>query len=165
MTKNNPLEIIEAMYNAHYSYLKNHLIGLTKSDEEADDVIQELFSKILKEPQKVLEVDHFRSWLIKSAKNMLLDFYKKKRPGLLKDEKIMESILIHNNTPEDDALINDQLEMYLNNMSTTDKAILLAKEYHGYKYEEISELLNIPVQTLKSRVFRIRKKMIKERDD
>lgn len=159
------LELIEQMYDAHYSYLRNYLIGFTKSHEEADDVIQELFAKILRNPQSVLAVKNIRGWLVISARNTFLDFYKKRKPILLKDEKIMEHLLISNHSLETDLIIKSQLEKYLSDMSKTDHAIFIAKEYYGYTYDEISVLLNIPVSTLKSRIFRMRKKMIKKRGD
>jgi len=53
----------------------------------------------------------------------------------------------------------------LGKLSDTDKAIILAKEYYGYDYKEISDLLDIPVPTLKSKVFRMRKKLIQERSN
>lgn len=163
--KNKPLELIEQMYNAHYAYLRNYLIGFTRSHEEADDVIQELFSKILRNPQSVLEIENVRGWLVTSVRNTFLDFYRKKRPELLKDEKIMEHLLVSAHTPEDDVLFKNQMERYLEGVSSTDQAIFIAKEYYGYKYEEISELLNISVPNLKSRIFRMRKKMIKRREN
>lgn len=163
--KNKPLELIEQMYNTHYSYLRNYLIGFTRSHEEADDVIQELFSKILRNPESVLEIENIRGWLVTSARNTFLDFYRKRRPELLKDEKIMEHLLVSTHTPEADVIIKNQLEMYLEGMPVTDQAIFIAKEYYGYKYDEISELLNISVPNLKSRLFRMRKKMIKRRDN
>ncbi|MBD8069599.1 RNA polymerase sigma factor [Bacillus sp. PS06] len=163
MSKLNPLEAIEEIYNEHYSYLRNFLIGLTKDDAIADDIIQELFSKILVNPTSVFKVKYMKSWLVQGAKNTLLDHYKKKKPELFKDEKIIESLLIDNHTPEVKMLINNQLETILGQLSTTDKAIILAKEYYGYNYQEISELLNLPLSTLKTRVFRLRKQMIKQR--
>lgn len=151
------------MYTAYYAYLRNYLIGLTKSQEEADDVIQELFSKILRHPPRVFEVENVRSWLTKSARNTLLNLHKRKRPGLLKEENILEILLISNNSAEDEAIVNHQLEGYLAGMSKTDQAIFIAKEYYGYTYEEISDMLHLAVPTLKSRIFRIRKKMIQNR--
>lgn len=163
MSKKNPLELIEEVYNEHYRYLRHFLIGLTKSDELADDIIQELFAKILMMPTRILKVNYMKSWLIKSAKNTLIDYYRKKKPELLNDESIIESLLIDNFTPEASVTMNSELETILNQLSSTDKAIILAKEYYGYNYQEISELLNLPVSTLKSKVFRLRKNMIKER--
>ncbi|GAB3068531.1 RNA polymerase sigma factor [Virgibacillus ainsalahensis] len=163
MHKVNPLELIEEIYNEHYVYLRNFLIGLTKNDEVADDIIQELFAKILINPSSVLEVTYMKSWLVKGVKNTLLDYHKKKKPELLKDENIIETILINNQTPEVKTLVNNQIHTVLGELNDTDRAILLAKVYYGYDYQEISELLTIPISTLKSKVFRMRKQMIKER--
>lgn len=163
MSKMNPLVLIEEIYNEHYAYLRNFLIGLTKSDEMADDIIQDFFTKILVSPSVVTEVNYMRSWLITGVKNTLLDFYKKKKPELLQDENIIETLLVDNYTPEVSATINNEIEAILGKLSTTEKAIIIAKEYYGYDYNEISNLLNIPVSTIKSIVFRMRKRMIKVR--
>ncbi|WP_341323625.1 hypothetical protein NSQ62_09180 [Solibacillus sp. FSL H8-0523] len=45
MSKMNPLVLIEEIYNEHYAYLRNFLIGLTKSDVIADDIIQDFLQK------------------------------------------------------------------------------------------------------------------------
>lgn len=163
MSKINPFVLIEQIYNEHYVYLRNFLIGLTKSDVIADDIIQELFTKILISPIRVTEINYMRSWLITGAKNTLLDYYKKKKPELLQNENIIETLLVDNYTPEKSTTINNELETILGKLSTTDQAIIIAKEFYGYDYQEISELLNVPVNTIKSRVFRVRKRMIKER--
>ena len=163
MSKMNPLVLIEEIYNEHYAYLRNFLIGLTKSDVIADDIIQDFFTKILVSPSVVTEVKYMRSWLITGVKNTLLDYYKKKKPELLQDENIIETLLVDNYTPEVSATINNELETILGKLSTTEKAIIIAKEYYGYDYNEISDLLNIPVSTIKSIVFRMRKRMIKVR--
>lgn len=163
MSKLNPLVLIEEIYNEHYAYLRNFLIGLTKSDVIADDIIQDFFTKILVSPSVVTEVKYMRSWLITGVKNTLLDYYKKKKPELLQDENIIETLLIDNYTPEVSATINNELETILGKLSTSEKAIIIAKEYYGYDYNEISNLLNIPVSTIKSIVFRMRKRMIKVR--
>ncbi|MEK4080043.1 RNA polymerase sigma factor [Solibacillus sp. FSL K6-1126] len=163
MSKLNPLVLIEEIYNEHYAYLRNFLIGLTKSDVIADDIIQDFFTKILVSPSVVTEVKYMRSWLITGVKNTLLDYYKKKKPELLQDENIIETLLIDNYTPEVSATINNELETILGKLSTSEKAIIIAKEYYGYDYNEISNLLNIPVSTIKSIVFRMRKRIIKVR--
>lgn len=68
MSKMNPLVLIEEIYNEHYAYLRNFLIGLTKSDVIADDIIQDLFTKSLVSPSVVTEVKYKRSWLITGVK-------------------------------------------------------------------------------------------------
>ena len=156
-------KVIENLYKAHYVYLKRILFSLTKSEELCDDIIQDVFANILKNPSMILEVTYMKSWLVKAAKNTLLNYYKKKKPALLKEEQSIENLLINNVSAEDEMLLNKQLQSVLSNLSSLDKTILLAKVYYGYSYEEISDLLDIPVPTLKSKVFRLRKQLAKER--
>ncbi|MEK4425815.1 RNA polymerase sigma factor [Solibacillus sp. FSL K6-1523] len=163
MKKMNPFEAIEEIYIAYYPYLRNYLLKLTKDEGVADDIIQELFSKILKDPAKISQVQHMKSWLIKASKNTLLDYYKKKKPELLHDENLIEDLLVNYQTPESKAVMDAQIEAVLKNLSKRDRSIVLAKFYYGYSYEEISELLNISISTIKSTVFRIRKQMAKGR--
>ena len=158
MTNIDSFKVIEDLYKEHYVYLKRILFSLTKSEELCDDIIQDVFAKILKNPSMILEVTYMKSWLVKAAKNTLLNYYKKKKPALLKEEHSIENV-----SAEDEMLLNRQLETVLNNLSKLDKTILLAKVYYGYSYEEISDLLDIPVPTLKSKVFRLRKQLAKER--
>lgn len=120
MKKNNPFEAIEEIYIAHYSYLKNYLLKLTKDEEVANDIIQELFSKILKDPVRISQVQHIKIWLIKAIKNTLLDYYKKKKPELLHDENLIEDLLINYQTPELKAMMSAQIEAALNDLSKRD---------------------------------------------
>ena len=163
MTKINPYEVIEEIYKEHYGYLKNLLRGLTKTDELADDIIQDVFAKILRNPSMILEVTYMKSWLVKAVKNTLLDHYKKKKPELVKNENTIERLLIDNQSPEVKSLANSQLESILGSLPTLERTILLAKVYYGYDYQEISDLMDIPVSTIKSKIFRLRKQMAKER--
>jgi len=163
MTNIDSFKVIEDLYKEHYVYLKKILFSLTKSEELCDDIIQDVFAKILKNPSMILEVTYMKSWLVKAAKNTLLNYYKKKKPALLKEENSIEHLLINNVSAEDEMLLNKQLQSVLSNLSSLDKTILLAKVYYGYSYEEISDLLDIPVPTLKSKVFRLRKQLAKER--
>ncbi|TYS18540.1 RNA polymerase sigma factor [Rossellomorea vietnamensis] len=164
MAGHQPLKVIEDVYNKHYSYLRNFLMGLTRDGELADEIIQELFAKILLNPSTVFEVRHMKSWLVRGAKNTLLDHYKKKKPYIMKDETIIESLLIENETPEFKVILKNELGEIMNSLSSTDRAIILAKEFYGYNYQEISGLMEIPVATLKSKVFRIKKQIAREGD-
>lgn len=163
MNENNPIQYVEKLYIEHYPYLRNFLIGMTKSGEIADDIIQEAFSKILTEPKQLQNITYVRSWLITVTRNTLLDYYKKKRPHLLNNEQVIESLLVDYDTPETNTLISQQLDSILQSLSLQDRAIILAREYYGYSYREMSELFHIRISTLKSRVFRIKKGIIKGR--
>ncbi|MCP3033137.1 RNA polymerase sigma factor [Halobacillus sp. A1] len=160
-----PFQYIESIYEDHYYDLRRYLARMSGSQQEADDVIQELFTKIITKPSIIADVHSIKGWLKVAARNTLMDRYKKKRPSLLKEEDIIEDLLINNYSPEEQIIVNTQLDSVLDTLSKTDKSIILAKEYYGYDYKEISEMLNINISTVKSRVFRVKKRLIKARDD
>ena len=102
-------------------------------------------------------MDYVRSWIVTSAKNLLIDNYRKKSPSLLKDEEVISNLLVEHHDPEKKYLIKYTIEETLRHFSETDKTIFLAKEYYGYKYKEISALMDMPVSSVKSRIFRVKK--------
>jgi RNA polymerase sigma-70 factor, ECF subfamily len=159
------IEIIENLYLEHYSYLKNYLIKLTKSEDEADEIIQELFSKLLTNPKSIQKVNYKKSWLVACSRNILIDKYRKFKPTLLKEDNIIEYILIEHNTPESIGEVKSELDNLLSNLNKSEKAILLAKEYYGYSYEEMSDLFNLTISNLKTKVFRVKKKLWKLRGE
>ncbi|PFG05289.1 RNA polymerase sigma factor [Bacillus sp. es.034] len=152
--------LIEKEYTMNYSYLKNFLVKLTNDQNLAEDVVQEVFSRLLKEPEKILEVQYIKSWLVSVSKNILIDHYRKKKPHLLDEVDLMENLLEDHLTPEKITMRKEIFDNVLSNISKEEKTIFLAKEYYGYKYEEISSLMGLPISTIKSRLFRVRKKIL-----
>ncbi|WP_170008478.1 RNA polymerase sigma factor [Bacillus fonticola] len=158
--RKDPLSLIEDEYRKNYSFLKYFLIKLTSDEKLAEDIIQEVFFKLLIKPEQVLKFESIRSWLITCAKNTLIDLYRKKKPSLLKDEEIIINMLIDNHGPEEKFLMRNEVNEILERLSEMDKTIFLAKEHYGYKYDEIAALLNMPVSSVKSRMFRLRKDIL-----
>lgn len=165
MANFNPLQYVEEIYEEHYYDLRRYLIKMSGSQEEADDIIQELFTKIITKPSIIADAQSIKGWLKVAARNTLIDRYRKKKPHLLKDESIMENMLIDNYSPENQVVLGSQLESILKTLSKTDASIILAKEYYGYEYKEISEMLDLNISTVKSRVFRVKKRLMKARGD
>ncbi|WP_308778335.1 MULTISPECIES: RNA polymerase sigma factor [Bacillaceae] len=120
---------------------------------------------MITKPSIIKDVRSIKGWLKVAARNTLIDRYKKNRPSLLKEGDIIEDLLINNYSPEDQIIIDAQLGSILATLSKTDKSIILTKEYYGYDYKEISEMLNLSISTIKSRVFRVKKRLIKARND
>ncbi|MBT2218604.1 RNA polymerase sigma factor [Virgibacillus dakarensis] len=106
MAKLRPFQYVERIYEEHYYDLRRYLTKMTYSQEEADDIIQELFTKIITKPSIIKDVRSIKGWLKVAARNTLIDRYKKKRPSLLKEGDIIEDLLINNYSPEDQIIID-----------------------------------------------------------
>jgi RNA polymerase sigma-70 factor (ECF subfamily) len=66
------------------------------------------------------------------------------------------------NNPEENLEEMEELEMLhvaINQLTTEDREIIILREFEGYSYTEISEMLNLPIGTVMSRLFYARKKL------
>ncbi|KGX84365.1 RNA polymerase sigma factor [Pontibacillus litoralis] len=146
---------IENIYKENYWYLKRILLALTKDEFISEDIIQDIFSKLLKDPGQVKEINYLKSFLVACAKNAYIDYHRKQKPTLLEDDDIINNLLISYNDPESITQVNAQYSYILEKLNNLDKTILITKEYYGFKYEEISALVSLSPDAVKTRLFRI----------
>ncbi|MBD1380749.1 RNA polymerase sigma factor [Metabacillus arenae] len=154
--RESPIEVIEDIYNKHYQYIFHFLLSLTTDKQLAEDIIQEVFSKILLQPEKILEINNIKSFLIKCAKNQLIDHYRKKKPSLFKDDQAIERLLVDNYSANKILEVNEINEILLK-LPSKYSFVIIARDYYGYSYQEISDFLEISLVNVKSRIFRARK--------
>lgn len=126
-----------------YRYLRR----LLRDEETAKDILQETFLKAMKIN---IEEKTAKNYLFKIAHNLAMDYLKEKDRFL--DVEI-ESEMRH--SPEE---IVEQKDIW-KPLSPIEKGILILYYQEGYSYEEISEKLSIPLNTLKSHIYRAKKKI------
>ena len=69
----------------HYDAIRRYCIRLLKSETEADDLTQEVYVRLY-ESNRNLEGNHLRNWLYRVARNLVIDFFRKKHPERLAPE-------------------------------------------------------------------------------
>ena len=90
--------------------------------------------------------------------NFIRDNKNRKEEFFLEHKKYEDS---HNN-PEQNLEEKEESEMLhvaINQLETQDREIIILREFEGYSYEQISEMLNLPDGTVMSRLFYARKKL------
>ncbi|MGG3625464.1 RNA polymerase sigma factor [Bacillus gobiensis] len=158
--RESPFEVIEDIYNKHYQYLLNFLLSFTSDKQLAEDIIQEVFSKMLLQPEKVLLINNFKSFLVRSAKNRLIDHFRKKKPSLFKDDQEIENLMVDHYSTKQFVEFSEINEILLK-LPSKYSIVIIARDYHGYSYQEISDFLDISLVNVKSRIFRARKLFLK----
>lgn len=136
---------------------------LTADSEEAQDLLQDTTLKALDNESKYTDNSNFKGWLFTIMRNIFINNYRRS----IKERTVMDS-------SEDLYQLNYKQEL---STSTPDGAYAVAEitkiidsfteEYRqpfsmyvaGYKYEEIAEILNIPLGTVKSRIFTTRQRL------
>jgi RNA polymerase sigma-70 factor, ECF subfamily len=137
------------VYQTIYAILRNHA--------DTEDVLQETFIKAYQSIKSLREERTFPSWIARIATRTALDWRgraDRTRAAPNEIEKIAGE-----RDPNKAIRIRIDLEYALSQMSKEHRAILVLREFHGFDYEEIAEILNIPVGTVRSRLFNARAKL------
>lgn len=138
----------------------------TKNEEESKDLIQDTMVKALTYKDKFVENTNLKGWLYTIMRNIFINNYrKKKRAKTTYDDT--ESLYFLNvadnhtfNLP-DSKLEYNQVQEIIN--ETKDEFLIPFKMYlEGYKYHEIADKLDIPMGTVKTRIFYARKDIQKK---
>ena len=142
-----------------------------KDMQIAEDIVQESLIKSYKSLHSFREDSSFYTWVyritVNTAKNFLVS--KKRRGELLQAEIGKEGAIeieqFSLDSPEA-LLMRSQLkhliENCLNQLSEETKTAITLREFDGLSYEEISKIVNCPVGTIRSRIFRGREILDKE---
>ncbi len=150
---------------------ENSLYGLifkmVRNHEETQDLVQEAFIKSYKALESFNKQYSFSTWLFKIASNNCIDHLRKRRlkttsidvPIQTEDGSLSQDLPDDSFSPEKDSLRN---ELFLSVNSIIDelpekyKVVINLRHKEDQSYEEIAVALDIPIGTVKARIFRAR---------
>lgn len=145
------------------SRLFNYGVSLTSNREEAKDLLQETTLKALENHEKYVDETNFSGWLFTIMRNIFINNYRK----AVNHQTIVDSTedLYHLNLPQDSGF--DTPEGSFTMKEITNAINQFSEEYRlpftmyvtGYKYHEIAEKMNIPIGTVKSRIYITRQRL------
>ena len=148
----------------------NIALRMTGNSEDAADMTQEAFIKAYNSLQSFRGDSKFSVWLYRIVSNVCLDFLRSKnrRPTVslsVEDddgEDTQLDVADESQSPElllDRKLTRDSVRRGLDSLPPDYRQILLLREMQGLSYDEIAQALGLEVGTVKSRIFRARKKL------
>ena len=127
-------------------------IAMTKNEEDALDCIQEAILQSYISIKDLRQEEYFKTWLIKILINKCNALLKKNKKIMNLDMEITEDLKIEESYKLD-------LKESINNLDSDLKIIVILYYYEDMSIKDISESLNIPQGTIKSRLSRARKKL------
>jgi RNA polymerase sigma-70 factor (ECF subfamily) len=134
--------------------------------QEAEDITQEIFLKLFKSLNQYDFRKNFEAWLITFAKNYCIDQYRKSKYEKSRRMNFnkLEFIKANNSTPEENFLLKEKLKLIfegLENLPPGIRMAIILRDIHGMSYEEIAQIMNLPLGTVKSRINRGRIQLAK----
>ncbi len=133
--------------------LYRYALKLTADTESAKDLVQESFMKLWKNVEKI-DTDHAKPFLYRVLFNKMVDD-KRKMKRITHMEVMPERVIEKNVYNEEREIIDQAFEQ----LEEKQKKIIMLRDWDGYSYEEIADILEINLNQVKVNLFRARKKM------
>ena len=147
--------------------LQNNLLNfayiLTSNRDDAYDLLQDTTLKVLDNEEKYSENINFKGWVFTIMRNIFINNYRR----VVRSATIIDQTedLYHLNLPQESGI--DSPEGYYAtqeitaaiNSFTDDYRVPFSMHVAGYKYSEIAEKMNLPLGTIKSRIFFARQRL------
>ena len=137
-------------------------ISRMKTIEDAEDVIQETVIEAYVKMHTIRKNESFKSWIRTILLDMIKTFHERKAK---KDIKIQTKLMENFEKDNVNNIIKTEQDMdfnmLLNKLEDEDRTIILLFYNDGYKVKEISKMLNMNVNTVKTKLSRARKKIEK----
>lgn len=145
-------EMLGVLFERYQMPMFNFFYKMTGDRTTSEDLVQEVFFRILKYRQTYRPGTPFRAWIYQIARNARVDLFRKQRPEVSWEPELEPSVI-----PADSAQQKQETErLYqaLLQMPEEKKEVLILSRFQGLKYEEIAQLLGCEVNTVKTRVHR-----------
>ena len=130
-----------------------YLVKALGSSAAAEDLVQDCYLKLWQHRNDI-DVAKIKPWLFATAHNLMINYWKKNSRIDHKDELTMES------TTTDNSFETKQLlERCLEVLTPEQKSVIMLRDYEGYSYKDIMDILKMTEPQVKSLLFRARLKI------
>ena len=152
----------------HQNALYNFALKMARNSDDAQDLVQETYYKAYRSYHQFENATNSKAWMFMILKNTFINNYRKlqREPGKVDYDEIEEFYEnIKSNQARDNNLdfdfynnlFDDELSTALARLPVKMRQVYLLCDLEGYTYEEIAELVDIPIGTVRSRLHRARK--------
>ena len=131
---------------------------------DAEDIVQEVFYKLVEANRLLMPIEHVTGWLFRVARNRITDLFRRSEPERFSDAAVEgedgELLQIEDLLPSPDAgpealyargVLLEELEFALSELPDEQRAVFVAHELEGRSFKELSAESGISVNTLLSR--------------
>jgi RNA polymerase sigma factor (sigma-70 family) len=150
------------------SRLRNFIHRRVPDPADAEDILQEVFYKLVEANRLLMPIDHVTGWLFRVARNRNTDLFRKKKPESFSDASVEdedgEPLRIEDLLPSPidrlgagpealyvRSVLLDELELALDELPDEQREVFIAHELEGRSFKELSAESGVNVNTLLSR--------------
>ena len=160
----NDADAFETLIKSYESKIYNTCYYILKNKDDAYDASQETCLKIYRFINKFKGDSKFSTWVYRVTYNTCLDYIKKR-----KDELSFEEVFSNGSRPEEkvEGIIESrelkyEIKRCILKLNNDFRTVIILRDIEGLSYQEIADILEIEVGTVKSRINRARETLKKE---
>lgn len=166
--QNGDQSAFDIIYNESKRYVYYTILKTTGDKEVADDILQETYLDVYKSLNQLQSPGAFKGWAAKIAQHKISRYYQKKSPELFSTEEEMDDA-VGELTEDDmsalpeDAMINKEVQRLISEiideLPENQKSAIVSFYYNQMSIPEIAETMGVPENTVKTYLFRGKKKI------
>ena len=159
---------ISEVVRREQSRLRNFIRRRVPDPRDAEDILQDVFYKLVEANRLLMPIEHVTGWLFRVARNRITDLFRKKKP-----ESFSDTAVAHNDDDADDELLRfedllpspdagpealyarhvllDELELAVDELPQEQREVFVAHELEGRSFKEMAAETGVSVNTLLSR--------------
>jgi len=148
--KNSNSIAFRSLFNRYYEPLYYFFLNRIQFDELAKDFVQDVFTRLWQNRANLKPEFAIKSYLFRTAQNILIDHYRKKKTRtIFQEENITKEPSVN---PSEMYDLEDSVSQALSELPENLRITFLLNRFDGLKYAEIAESLNISIKTVESRM-------------
>ncbi len=146
------------------SRLRNFIRRRVPDPRDAEDILQDVFYKLVEANRLLMPIEHVTGWLFRVARNRIIDVFRKKKPESFSEAAVEgedgEMLQLEDLLPSPDAgpeafyarnVLLDELELAIEELPEEQREVFVAHELEGRSFKEIAAETGVSVNTLLSR--------------
>ncbi len=157
---------ISEVVKREQSRLRNFIRRRVPDPRDAEDILQDVFYKLVEANRLLMPIEHVTGWLFRVARNRITDLFRKKKPESFSDSAVVpddehgELLQLEDLLPSPDAgpealyarhVLLDELELALDELPEEQREVFVAHELEGRSFKEMAAETGVSVNTLLSR--------------
>jgi RNA polymerase sigma factor (sigma-70 family) len=163
VTREQDLRISET-FRREQSRLRSFIRRRVADPRDAEDILQDVFSRLVEANRLLMPIDHVTGWLFRVARNRITDLFRKKQPERLSQAAAADEnealLALEDWLPSPEAgpetlyareVLIDELELAIDELPEEQREVFVAHELEGRSFKEIAADTGVNMNTLLSR--------------
>ena len=154
-------QALQVLYGRHHVKVYRFALRFVRDESAAEDMVSEVFMDVWRQAERFERRSQVATWLLAIARNKALSTLRRRSNEQL-DEEVAEFIEDPSDNPEVTMQKQERSEILrscLAQLSPAHREIIDLVYYHERSIEEVSEIIGVPANTVKTRMFYARKRI------